>query len=145
MRHARIAVSRAGLQHGGGCLEHQQVAQRWAFRQTIISHLASRLSRQVAASLIVLKFTAVNLVQGPPDSRVPSTHSGGSEAGPWTGTPPPQVRVGPVMFATLVPCSSRTESLAWACAAAGATGVAVVFVALTLVCSCHSCGNADCG
>lgn len=42
MRHARIAVSRAGLRHGRGSLEHRQATQRWAFRQTVVYHLASR-------------------------------------------------------------------------------------------------------
>jgi hypothetical protein len=42
MRQARIAVSRAGLRHGRGSLEHQQAAQRWAVRQMIVYHLSSR-------------------------------------------------------------------------------------------------------
>jgi hypothetical protein len=42
MRQARIAVSRASLQHGRGSQEHQQATHRWAFRQTILYHLAAR-------------------------------------------------------------------------------------------------------
>lgn len=42
MRHTRVAVSRAGLRHGRGSVEHQQATQRWAFRQTIVYYLASR-------------------------------------------------------------------------------------------------------
>jgi hypothetical protein len=71
MRHARIAVSRAGLRHGRGSLEHQQAAQRWAFRQTIVHHLASRcglrpedvVMSQVSALCLLEAALTVRLIQ----------------------------------------------------------------------------------
>lgn len=69
----------------------------------------------MAASLIVLKFTTVNLAQGPPDSRVPSTDAPG--VGVLVRT------VSPILLAYSVP-SGADGSLVRTAAAALAFPVA---------------------